>query len=170
MKRFLVKFVNWLLEKEWFQVATTFDTFSLSAFIRVKYGDILQPILDSIPMFIESFITTVINSLPTEPNTTLLPRRASIRLNQDGMELYDLRHFEGWQLMCFDYAVQLNGRPWVSYALLTTDVIPLHPPYIMRTPVVLIKRNEYNELNEIYSHLINNENLDAIISDLRDAL
>ena len=40
----------------------------------------------------------------------------------------------------------------------------------MRTPVVLIKRNEYNELNEIYSHLINNENLDAIISDLRDAL
>ena len=162
MGRFLVRFVNWLLEEQWFQAATTFGTFSLSAFIRVKYGDILQPILDSIPMTTESFIATVINSLLTEPNTILLPRRASIRLNQEGMELYDLRPFEGWQLICFNYAVQLNGRPWVSYALLTTDIIPLNPPYVMPTPAVLIERSEYNELNEIYSNLINNEKLQSI--------
>ena len=80
----------------------------------MRYGDILQPVIDvidSIPMSTESFVHALINSLPIEPNTTLLPRRASIYLNQAGMELYDLRPFEGRDLIHFNYAVQLNGRP-----------------------------------------------------------
>ena len=173
MKTFLVRFVNWLLEKPWFQAATTFGTFSLSQFIRVRYGDILQPVIDvidSIPMTTESFIATVINSLPIEPNNILLPQRASIRLNQEGMELYDLRPFERWHLIRFNYVVPLNGRPWVSNAaLFTVDHTPLDG---FRPWAMLIEPSEYeyNALNDIYSHLINNKNIDAVISNLRDAL
>ena len=86
------------MEKPWFQAATTFGTFSLSQFIRVRSGDTLQPVIDvidSIPMSAQAFVDSLINSLPIEPNNTLLPQRASIRLNQEGMELYDLRPFEG---------------------------------------------------------------------------
>ena len=175
MKTFLVRFVNWLLEKPWFQAATTFGTFSLSQFIRVRYGDILQPVIDvidSIPMSAQAFVDSLINSLPIEPNTTLLPRRASVRLNQEGMELYNLRPFEGWQRICFTYTVQLNGRPWVSNALLTVDHTHLDGPRPFLIPTFLIEPSEYeyNALNDIYSHLINNENIDAVISNLRDAL
>jgi len=173
MSRFLIRFANWLFEQQWFQAVTTFVTFSLSAFIRVRYGDILQPVtdvIDSIPMSAQSFVDSLINSLPIEPNTTLLPRRASIRLNQEGMELYDLRPFEGWQLIRFNYAVQLNGRPWVSNAaLFTVDHTHLDG---IRPWAMLIEPSEYeyNALNDIYSHLINNKNIDAVISNLRDAL
>ena len=120
MTTFLVRIVNWLLEKPWFQAVTTFGAFSLSQFIRVRYGDILQPVIDSIPMSAQSFVDSLINSLPIEPNNTLLPQRASIRLNQEGMELYDLRPFEGWHLIRFNYVVPLNGRPLVSNAALFT--------------------------------------------------
>ena len=103
-----------MLEEPWFQAATTFGTYSLSAFIRVRYGDILQPIIDSIPMTpesLKSFIKSLVNALPTEPNTNLLPRQASFCLNQAGMELYDLGPFEGRNRIRFYYTVQLNGRP-----------------------------------------------------------
>jgi len=87
------------------------------------------------------------------------------------MELYDLRPFEGRDRIYFNYAVQLNGRPWVSYALLTSDFMRLDSPSPLPISIVLIESTgEYNKLNDIYSRLINNENLDAIISDLRDAL
>ena len=140
----------------------------------MRYGDILQPVvdvIDSIPMSAQSFVDSLINSLPIEPNTTLLPRRASIYLNQAGMELYDLRPFEGRDLIHFNYAVQLNGRPWVSHALLTTDLTRLdrHRPFHISRPLIK-PSGEYNALNDIYSHLINNKNIDAVISNLRDAL
>ena len=85
------------------------------------------------------------------------------------MELYDLRPFEGWHLIRFNYVVPLNGRPWVSNAaLFTVDHTHLDG---FRPWAMLIEREyEYNALNDIYSHLINNKNIDAVISNLRDAL
>ena len=59
----------------------------------------------------------------------------------------------------------------MSHALLTTDLTRLdrHRPFPISRPLIK-PSGEYNALNDIYSHLINNKNIDAVISNLRDAL